>query len=85
MQQYRDAFYVREDFFLNKTFAEWIDNTNGDLFEQTRSGNITITEINTETKFVKGTFSLEAADLDEEEIHTHVTEGTFNYYYDVED
>ena len=80
--------FVYEDYNNSTTFIIWIDNSNGDIYEHTKNGNVTITEINTETKFVKGTFNLDVVDLwstTPDVVHTSITEGTFAYYYDVED
>jgi len=53
--------------------------------ENTISGNITITSIDTTNKIVKGTFEFDAADESNinSPINSVVTEGTFNYKYDV--
>lgn len=67
------------------THIDLIDNT-GTTSDLTKSGHITITEVNTTLKTVKGTFEFETMDygVPETTIH-HVTEGTFNYRYDVVD
>ena len=68
------------------THIDLIDNTNS-IGEYTVSGNVTITEIDTNAKIVKGTFEFDTADDtfgENPEINYSVTEGTFNYKYDVE-
>ena len=65
-------------------FIDLIDNSN-EISELTRDGVITITEVNTATKIVKGTFTFEAVD---ELSNTTgpadvtVTEGNFRYKYE---
>ncbi|MHA3786741.1 DUF6252 family protein [Flavobacterium hauense] len=69
-------------------YIDLIDNTNGDEFEDTVEGSITITEVNTTAKTVKGTFTFKTSDDAWETnpvINFNITEGTFNYKYDVED
>ncbi|MET0759412.1 MAG: hypothetical protein ABWZ56_03270 [Flavobacterium sp.] len=69
-----------------KSHVDLIDNTNSE-YEDTFSGSISITAVNTTDKTVKGTFYFNSAD----EANTAspitnftTTEGTFNYRYDVE-
>ncbi len=52
-------------------------------FQYTKEGSITITEVNTSTHIVKGTFNFKTADdLDGAPINNVVTEGTFRYTYE---
>lgn len=64
-------------------FIDLIDNSN-DIFENTKSGTIVITEVNTTTHIVKGTFqfsTVEELDNPAAPIDINVTEGTFRYTY----
>ena len=68
------------------THIDLINNANSE-FEQTREGSITITEVNTTAKTVKGTFQFKTSDEIEATPYTtnfDITNGTFNYRYDVE-
>lgn len=65
-------------------FIDLIDNSN-DVYENTKNGTIIITEVNTSTKIVKGTFQFNCVDnLDEpnEPVNFAVTNGTFRYKYE---
>ncbi len=67
--------------------ADLIDNTN-DEYESTVSGTITITEVDTNAKKIKGTFQFKTSDdpwVASPVINYTLTEGTFNYDYDQED
>lgn len=67
--------------------ADLIDNTN-DEYEGTVSGTITITEVDTNAKKIKGTFAFKTSDdqwAASPVINYHLTEGTFNYDYDQEE
>lgn len=64
-------------------FIDLIDNF-VDGFEETVQGSITITEVNTSTKTVKGTFQFTTSDdvnPVSPVINNNVTNGTFNYKY----
>ena len=64
------------------THIDLIDNSNN-YFEDTMSGEVTITTVNTTNKIVKGTFNFIAMDMDDPNNSTmNVTEGTFNYVYE---
>lgn len=65
-------------------FIDLIDNSN-EVSEHTKNGTIIITEVNTSTKIVKGTFQFNCVDeLDNSSapINFAVTEGTFRYKYE---
>lgn len=65
-------------------FIDLIDNSN-DESESTVAGTIIITEVNTTTKVVKGTFQFTTSDNVQESnpvINYNVTEGTFYYQYE---
>ncbi len=65
-------------------FISLIDASN-DISENTKSGVIEITEVNTSTKIVKGTFSFSTVDdlsASSASIDFTVTDGTFNYTYE---
>jgi hypothetical protein len=65
-------------------FIDLIDNSN-DISENTKEGVITITEVNTTTKIVKGTFAFKTVDElgnPSAPIDFNVTEGTFRYTYE---
>ncbi|MCO6175070.1 DUF6252 family protein [Flavobacterium sp. NRK F10] len=65
-------------------FIDLIDNSN-DEFESTVAGTIIITEVNTTTKIVKGTFQFTTSDNVQESnpiINYNVTDGTFRYQYE---
>lgn len=65
-------------------FIDLIDNANG-ISEYTKAGVIVITEVNTSTKIVKGTFQFTTVDdLDDPSapIGYNVTDGTFWYKYE---
>ena len=67
------------------THIDLIDNAN-DESENTREGSITITEVNPVAKTVKGTFHFKTSDNPEATPYTvnfNVTDGTFNYRYDI--
>lgn len=70
----------------NFTGTHAIDLTDiaSDEFEETKNGTITITEVNTKTKIVKGTFEFTtSADYtDQTDINYTITNGTFNYQYE---
>ncbi|REG96491.1 hypothetical protein [Flavobacterium aquicola] len=55
-----------------------------DDFEYTKEGTLTITEINTKTKIIKGTFSFTTSSTYFDQIDTNntVTNGTFYYQYE---
>lgn len=64
-------------------FIDLIDNSN-DFLESTKEGTITITEVNTTTKTVKGTFeftTIESIHDPNPVVNCTVTNGTFNYKY----
>jgi hypothetical protein len=64
-------------------FIDLIDNSNN-ISENTKDGTIIITEVNTTTKIVKGTFQFNTvANLDfvNAPVDYAVTEGTFQYKY----
>ncbi|TBX70635.1 hypothetical protein EZL74_02875 [Flavobacterium silvisoli] len=63
-------------------FIDLIDNSN-DISENTKNGTIIITEVNTTTKIVKGTFQFNTVDdLENQTTPDYsVTEGTFRYQY----
>lgn len=78
------TFEVNDDTFYTATHIDLIDNTN-EVGESTISGHITITEVNTTAKTVKGTFEFEAADSPWDTVPLfYITEGTFYYNYDVD-
>jgi hypothetical protein len=65
----------------------FIDNTD-DEFADMVDGSITITEVNTTAKTIKGTFWFKTSNegwVENPIINNNVTDGTFNYKYDVED
>ncbi len=65
-------------------FIDLIDNSN-DISENTKSGTITITEVNTSSKIVKGTFqftTVEDLENPSAPIDFNVTDGTFRYKYE---
>ena len=71
------------------THVDLIDNTNdanGLILENTASGSITITFVDTTIKRVKGTFNFKTTDGDSssDPINFTISEGTFDYLYDVE-
>lgn len=70
----------------NWTGTHAIDLTDltSEEFEETKEGTITITEVNTKTKIVKGTFEFTtSADYtDQTVINYTITKGTFNYQYE---
>ena len=60
------------------------DNSN-DAFEYTKEGGtLTITELNTKTKIVKGTFSFTTSSTftDQKDTNNTITNGTFYYQYE---
>ena len=61
-----------------------LTDTSDDLFEYTKEGTITITEVNTTTKIVKGTFKFTTSSTFTNQIDTNntITNGTFNYQYE---
>jgi hypothetical protein len=65
-------------------YIDLIDNRT-DETEKTKSGTIVITEVNTSTKIVKGTFQFTSTDGDQTNpasiINATVTDGTFRYKY----
>ncbi len=71
------------------THVDLIDNTNdenGLILENTASGSINITFVDLDAKRVKGTFDFKSTDGDTnaDPINFTVTDGTFDYLYDVE-
>jgi len=72
------------------THIDLIDNSNdtfgNPIYENTVSGFIAISYINTTDKIIRGTFEFETNDggTAAEPVNFSVTEGTFNYKYDVE-
>ncbi len=65
-------------------FIDLIDNSN-DISEHTKSGTIIITDVNTSTKVVKGTFQFQTVDElgnPAAPVDINVTDGTFNYKYE---
>jgi hypothetical protein len=65
-------------------FIDLIDNTN-EISEYTKEGIVTITEVNTTTKIVKGTFEFKTVDQindPQASVDFHVTEGKFRYVYE---
>ncbi|MGQ2982448.1 DUF6252 family protein [Flavobacterium sp.] len=78
---------IETDSSPDATFdADLIDNTN-DEFESAVSGTITITEVDTTAKKIKGTFQFRTSDdpwVASPVINYDLTEGTFNYDYDQE-
>lgn len=67
------------------THVDLIDNSNN-ILENTASGSISISEIDTVLKRVKGTFAFTSTDgdSDSDPIDYTITDGTFDYFYDVE-
>jgi hypothetical protein len=64
-------------------FNDLTDNSNN-TYEVTKNGTIEITEVNTSTKIVKGTFKFNTVDSvgdPNEPINNTVTSGTFRYKY----
>lgn len=77
---------VNKDTDRVTTHIDLINNTNTEQ-ESTREGSITITSINPVTKRVKGTFHFKTSDDNEGTPYTvnyNITDGTFDYRYDVE-
>lgn len=67
-------------------FIDLLDNSN-QFDEDTKEGVIVITEVNTTTKVVKGTFSFKTVDdlnTPDTALEYDVTEGNFRYIYEVE-
>lgn len=66
-------------------YIDLIDNRTVET-EKTKSGTIVITEVNTSTKIVKGTFQFTATDGDQDDpasvVNATVTNGTFRYKYE---
>ena len=65
-------------------FIDLIDNSNEET-EETIGGTITITEVNTSSKIVKGTFQFTTSDNAEDAVpvvNMTVTNGTFRYKYE---
>jgi len=65
-------------------FIDLIDLSNAE-YEDTRSGTVTITDVNTSTKIVTGTFEFNTVDDLQDPnapINFHITEGTFRYQYE---
>lgn len=66
-------------------YIDLIDNLTTES-EKTKSGTIIITEVNTSTKIVKGTFEFKSTDGDQNDpasiVNADVTEGTFRYKYE---
>lgn len=84
--------WIKRDHLIENTIYEVNENTDGttthiDLinlesseFDYTVSGSITINFVDTTNKIVKGTFEFNS----DEDLESHIiTEGTFNYIYDV--
>jgi hypothetical protein len=68
------------------THIDLIDNTNTES-ESTVAGTVVITDVNTTAKTVKGTFTFDTSDdanATTPIVNYHLTEGTFNFRYDVE-
>ncbi|HEY0046692.1 MAG TPA: DUF6252 family protein [Flavobacterium sp.] len=60
-----------------------LNDLSNDISEYTKSGVIVITDVDTSTKIVKGTFQFETVDeLDNTTADINVTNGTFNYKYE---
>lgn len=59
------------------------DNEN-DVSEYTKEGSITITEVNAQTKVVKGKFNFTTSStyMDQKDTNYTITHGTFNYQYE---
>lgn len=66
-------------------YIDLIDNLTAES-EKTKGGTIVITEVNTSTKIVKGTFEFTATDGDQTDpasiVNATVTNGTFRYKYE---
>lgn len=66
-------------------YIDLIDNSNSES-ETTKGGTIVITEVNTSTKIVKGTFQFTSTDGDQNDpssiVNMNVTNGTFQYKYE---
>jgi hypothetical protein len=65
-------------------FIDLIDNSN-EIIENTKSGTIVITEVNTNTKIVKGTFqfnTVQSLDDAAAPIDFTISNGTFKYKYE---
>ncbi|MFN7675826.1 DUF6252 family protein [Flavobacterium sp.] len=66
-------------------YIDLIDNSNSES-EKTKSGTIVITEVNSSSKIVKGTFQFTSTDGDQNDpasiVNANVTEGTFRYKYE---
>jgi hypothetical protein len=80
---------TKNTFDASKTQIEISFNTKGKS-QYPIAGSLSVTEIDLTAKRVKGTFSFDCVDDDDEPISvsnpitTKVTNGTFNYRYDVE-
>ncbi len=78
------------DTYTTATHIDLIDNSNdtygNPIYENTVSGFISIELINTTDKTISGTFEFNTIDgeLATEPVNFEITEGTFNYKYDVE-
>ncbi|MFD1552453.1 hypothetical protein DNU06_10520 [Putridiphycobacter roseus] len=71
------------------THVDLIDNTNDEssfILENTISGTINISFVDTEVKRVKGTFEFKTSegDASTDPVNYTITDGTFDYVYDVE-
>lgn len=66
-------------------YIDLIDNITAES-EKTKGGTIVITEVNTSTKIVKGTFEFTSTDGDQNDpasvVNAAVTNGTFRYKYE---
>lgn len=66
-------------------YIDLIDNRDDEV-EKTKSGTIIITEVNTSTKIVKGTFQFTSTDGDQDDpasiVNATVTDGKFRYKYE---
>ena len=80
------TYQVNQETNFNTTHIDLLDNTDGE-YTTTYEGSITITDVDTNAKTVKGTFEFKTtADIGEDNPTTYntVTDGTFDYRYDVE-
>jgi hypothetical protein len=79
------TYSVSEDIFNPTTHTiDLIDNSN-DEFEDTVEGTVIITEVNNNTKIVKGTFQFTTSDSPESAnpiINYTITNGEFRYQYE---
>lgn len=94
-----DIFIRRTDLIAGRTFEVnedtedfnthiFVIDANNDESEITYDGQITLTEVNNNTRHVKGTFWVETSDnpwVTPIISNKHITNGTFDYFYDQED